>query len=179
MFYHQWESQNLVYSEFKDDEMLLAKSLFDKNACCQNVDPTFQVWPESEYLALIQKSAATKTAEDAEAFYLRKISTKSGEVIGYIQFEFNAPKHGTLWIPMLTISPEFQAKGYGVEIVESAIAQACRYMPIKEVGLNVYAENVRAFRFWYKQGFKEIRAFEPEMELGKEYHCLVLYRTTL
>ncbi|EGU61697.1 putative spermine/spermidine acetyltransferase BltD [Vibrio nigripulchritudo ATCC 27043] len=70
MFYHQWESENLVYSKFKDDEVLLAKSLFDKNACCQNVDPTFQVWPESEYLALIQKSAATKTAKDVEAFYL-------------------------------------------------------------------------------------------------------------
>ncbi|TOH27995.1 spermidine acetyltransferase, partial [Vibrio parahaemolyticus] len=33
-----------------------------------------------------------------------------------------------------------------------------------------------AFRFWYKQGFTQIRAFDRETEFGKEYNCLVLYR---
>ncbi|TON15615.1 spermidine acetyltransferase, partial [Vibrio parahaemolyticus] len=47
---------------------------------------------------------------------------------------------------------------------------------LQNVGLNVYAENISAFRFWYRQGFTQIRAFDQEIEFGKEYNCLVLYR---
>ncbi|MCR9806956.1 GNAT family N-acetyltransferase [Vibrio parahaemolyticus] len=90
--------------------------------------------------------------------------------------EFHAPSTGTLWLPMLTILPSYKGKGLGSEIVSSVIAVACDYAKLQNVGLNVYAENTSAFRFWYRQGFTQIRAFERETEFGKEYNCLVLYR---
>ena len=71
-------------------------------------------------------------------------------MVGYIQLEFHTPLTGTLWIPMLTILPSFKGKGLDTEIVSSVIAVACEYAKLQNVGLNVYAENISAFRFWYR-----------------------------
>ncbi|MGF1689608.1 GNAT family N-acetyltransferase, partial [Photobacterium japonica] len=70
----------------------------------------------------------------------------------------------------------YQNSGLGSEIVENVIYHVCKYTKIERVGLNVYAENIKAFKFWFKQGFTKIRAFEQETEFDKEYNCLVLYR---
>ncbi|EGQ7920032.1 GNAT family N-acetyltransferase [Vibrio parahaemolyticus] len=176
MLKRHWTSENLVFSEFANDEAHLAKSIFDSNSNVKVLDPTFREWPLAEYEKLVNESCRSKLPDDQEAFYLRKISTKKDEVVGYVQLEFHAPSDGTLWLPMLTILPSFKGKGLGSEIVSSVIAVAREYTKIQRLGLNVYVENIPAFRFWYKQGFTQIRAFEPEIELGKEYNCLVLYR---
>ncbi|TPA26654.1 N-acetyltransferase [Vibrio parahaemolyticus] len=172
----QWESKNLVFTEFSSDEVELAKSIFDSNLNVKTMDPTFREWSITEYEKLIAESNKSKLSDEQGAFYLRKISTKKGQVVGYIQMEFHAPSTGTLWLPMLTILPSFKGKGLGSEIVSSVIAVACEYANLQNVGLNVYAENISAFRFWYRQGFTQIRAFDKEIEFGKEYNCLVLYR---
>ncbi|EGS6764497.1 GNAT family N-acetyltransferase [Vibrio parahaemolyticus] len=176
MLIPQWESKNLVFTEFSRDEAQLAKSIFDSNLSVKAMDPTFRDWPLTEYEKLIAESNKSKLPDDKGAFYLRKISTKKGQVVGYIQMEFHAPSFGTLWLPMLTILPSFKGKSLGSEIVSSVIAVACEYTNLQRLGLNVYAENVAAFRFWYRQGFTQIRAFDQETEFDKEYNCLVLYR---
>lgn len=176
MLIPQWESKNLVFTEFSRDEAQLAKSIFDSNLNVKAMDPTFRDWPLTEYEKLIAESNKSKLPDDKGAFYLRKISTKKGQVVGYIQMEFHAPSFGTLWLPMLTILPSFKGKDLGSEIVSSVIAVACEYTNLQRLGLNVYAENVAAFRFWYRQGFTQIRAFDQETEFDKEYNCLVLYR---
>lgn len=176
MLKRKWHSENLIFSEFSSDEAQLSKSIFDSNLSVKAVDPTFQEWPLSEFAKLIDKSSVHKLPDEREAFYLRKISTREGDIVGYVQLEFNAPNTETLWLPMLIILPEYQRSGHGAEIVTSVIEMACSYTSVKRVGLNVYAENIQAFRFWYKQGFTQIRAFEQETEHGKEYNCLVLYR---
>ncbi|HHX8301638.1 TPA: GNAT family N-acetyltransferase [Vibrio diabolicus] len=176
MLIPQWESKNLVFTEFSRDDAQLAKSIFDSNLNVKAMDPTFRDWPLTEYEKLIAESNKSKLPDDKGAFYLRKISTKKGQVVGYIQMEFHAPSFGTLWLPMLTILPSFKGKGLGSEIVSSVIAVACEYTNLQRLGLNVYAENVAAFRFWYRQGFTQIRAFDQETEFDKEYNCLVLYR---
>lgn len=172
-----WESENLIFSEFSSVEAQHAKSIFDSNLKLKEYDPTFREWPLSEYDKLINESAQEKTPNELQAFYLRKISTLDGEAIGYIQLEINAPGKDTLWIPMLTILPHFQRKGFGSEIINSTIDTVRNYTSINHVGLNVYAENIKAFRFWYRQGFTDIRAFEPEKEFGQEYHCLALFKS--
>ena len=176
MLIPQWESNNLVFTEFLSDEAQLAKSIFDSNLNVKAMDPTFREWPLTEYEKLISESSKLKLPDEQGAFYLRKISTKNGQVVGYIQMEFHAPSFGTLWLPMLTILPSFKGKGLGSEIVSSAIAVACEYTNLQRLGLNIYAENIAAFRFWYRQGFTQIRAFDQETEFDKEYNCLVLYR---
>ncbi|TOG86451.1 spermidine acetyltransferase [Vibrio parahaemolyticus] len=176
MLIPQWESNNLVFSEFSSNEAQLAKSIFDSNLNVKAMDPTFRDWPLNEYEKLIAESNKSKLPNEQGAFYLRKISIKKGQVVGYIQMEFHAPSFGTLWLPMLTILPSFKGKGLGSEIVSSVIAVACEYTSLERLGLNVYAENIAAFRFWYRQGFTQIRAFDQETEFDKEYNCLVLYR---
>ncbi|TOO21840.1 spermidine acetyltransferase, partial [Vibrio parahaemolyticus] len=41
----QWESNNLVFTEFLSDEAQLAKSIFDSNLNVKAMDPTFRDWP--------------------------------------------------------------------------------------------------------------------------------------
>ncbi|WP_163372935.1 GNAT family N-acetyltransferase [Endozoicomonas acroporae] len=176
MFKNYWESDRLIFSEFSDDEAALAKYIFDKNSNIKVFDPTFRDWPLSVYEELIGKSKSHKSPDDIEAFYLRKITTKEHQEIGYIQIEINAPKIEMAWIPMLCIIPEHQGSGFGREIVESTIREISAYNKFKEVGLNVYAENIKAFRFWFHCGFNEIRGFEQEAALGHKHNCLVLYR---
>ncbi|MFW1471133.1 GNAT family N-acetyltransferase [Vibrio parahaemolyticus] len=176
MLIPQWESKNLVFTEFSRDEAQLAKSIFDSNLNVKAMDSTFRDWPLTEYEKLIAESNKSKLPDEQGAFYLRKISTKKGQVVGYIQMEFHVPSMGTLWLPMLTTLPIFKGKGLGSEIVSSVIAVACEYAKLQNVGLSVYAENTSAFRFWYRQGFTQIRAFDQETEFDKEYNYLVLYR---
>ena len=45
------------------------------------------------------------------------------------------------------------------------------------VETNVYAENLPAFGFWYRNGFDEILGFEPERVDGGLGHCLRLRRS--
>ncbi|RXJ72790.1 spermidine acetyltransferase [Veronia nyctiphanis] len=174
MLKKQWTSANLMFSEFEKSEADLAKSLFDQNREMVDVDPTFREWPLGEYDELISKSHEEKTPLTKEGFYLRKISTKDNVPIGYVQIEVNAPKPGVFFIPMLSIVPEYQGKNVGREVVESVIDTVTQYAEFTHVALNVYAENMAAFRFWYQQGFTQIKGFFPEFELGKKYHCLLL-----
>ncbi|TON12743.1 spermidine acetyltransferase, partial [Vibrio parahaemolyticus] len=45
----QWESKNLVFTEFSSDEAELAKSIFDSNLNVKAMDPTFREWSITEY----------------------------------------------------------------------------------------------------------------------------------
>ena len=170
-----WESKRLIFSTFDATQAELAKSLFDSNHQKVAYDHTFRDWPIAEYQALISKSALPKHPDDLEAFYLRKISTKEGEAIGYIQLELNFPYKGCLWIPMLCLIPDYQSRGLGKEAVDSVLDVALEYSPFDKAMLNVYVENTDAFRFWFKQGFNQIEQFDDtEHELGRDYHCIVL-----
>ncbi len=42
MLIPQWESKNLVFTEFSSDEAQLAKSIFDSNLNVKAMDPTFR-----------------------------------------------------------------------------------------------------------------------------------------
>ncbi|MGF1689328.1 GNAT family N-acetyltransferase, partial [Photobacterium japonica] len=108
-----WESESLVFSDFSVEESALAKSIFDSNRSVKDRDPTFREWPIKEFESLIHASAKTCSPTEKGAFYLKKISTKQGEVIGYIQLEINVPDQNTLWLPMLSILPKYQNSGLG------------------------------------------------------------------
>lgn len=72
MLKRHWTSENLVFSEFSNDEAHLAKSIFDSNSNVKVLDPTFREWPLAEYEKLINESCRSKLPDDQEAFYLRK-----------------------------------------------------------------------------------------------------------
>ncbi|MDN3649575.1 GNAT family N-acetyltransferase [Reinekea marina] len=176
MFKEKWESERLLFEPFKLNEAQVAKNIFSANSHLVNVDPTFREWPLSEYESLINKDLEPKDLSTPQAFILRKIVEKEGDVVGYLQLELNAPANEQCWIPMLVLSPNKQGLGYGTEILRSIVDLLSTYDRFNLLQLNVYAENKDSFRFWYNGGFNKIVAFEKEHENGREYNCLVLSR---
>ncbi|OOE42248.1 hypothetical protein BZG06_11510 [Salinivibrio kushneri] len=176
MFPATWRSKRLCFSAFEYSDAKRVKALFEQNQHLQYQDPTFKPWSLSTYQSLIADSAEKKAPDVEEAFYLRRIQTHDGKDIGYLQISLNAPDAQSVWLPMLTISPRYQKHGYGSEAVASVIDTVQAYGDYRRMGVNVYAENIHAFRFWYQQGFCRISHFEPEQDEGRDYHCLVLYR---
>jgi len=109
-------------------------------------------------------------------FFLRKISGATGKIIGYLQVEINAPVVGECWLPMLVFSPTIQSCGFGEEVVTSLLAELSQLPGLDSIGLNVYAENPRAMRFWYRNGFDLIVGIDAESAHGRQYNCITLRR---
>ncbi len=76
MLIPQWESKNLVFTEFSSDEAELAKSIFDSNLNVKAMDPTFREWSIIEYEKLIAESNKSKLSDEQGAFYLRKLAQR-------------------------------------------------------------------------------------------------------
>ncbi len=86
------------------------------------------------------------------------------------------PMHRVFGCPCSLFLQDIKKHGYGSEAVASVIETVQDYGDYRRMGVNVYAENIHAFRFWYQQGFCRMTHFEPEQDEGREYHCVVLYR---
>lgn len=170
-----WQSNNLRYTRFSPEEASQAKAVFDSNQNLKEKDPTFAVYPIDEFVQLIGRDR-TDTPGDSSLFYLRKIETLGGVLAGYFQVEIHAPEAGSCWLPMLVLRPEYQSIGYGRETVQSLISELHKIDHLERIGLNVYAENPSALRFWFQNGFTEIIGVDLETAHGRDYTCITLTR---
>ncbi|MEM8501453.1 MAG: GNAT family N-acetyltransferase [Pseudomonadota bacterium] len=150
------------------------KSIFEANQHLGKHDPTFTTYPLDEYQALMDRDGLQGDAGPNSQFFLRKISTASGRVIGYFQLEIHTPKDNVAWIPMLVLHPEDQRNGYGQEVAASVFHLLEKSKVISHIRLNVYAENLKAFEFWYRNGFSEIVWWSKENIDDRQFSCLVL-----
>lgn len=171
-----WKSDRLLFQPFEISEAEVAKDIFDSNNKLVSNDPTFCVWPLSEFETLIQRDLEKQVGNDECSFYLRKIINHNDETVGYFQLELNAPSAGICWLPMLVFKPDYQSSGYGKEVVNSILMELRKQNQFSHIKLNVYAENVNAFRFWFNNGFSDIEDFMKENQFGKDYNCLILSR---
>ena len=165
----EWETPEFEISRFSELDSGLVKEIFESNQSLRSLDPTFGIYPDSEYLDLILRDQAPD-----ETFCLRKIDSPKGETVGYFQLELHTPEPGVVWIPMLVLKPEIRGRGLGHRVMRSLFAELCSLGDFNFVRLNVYAENLRAFRFWYQQGFSKILGWEAEQIDGDDYQCLIL-----
>lgn len=170
-----WQSNNLRYTRFSPEEASQAKAVFDANQDLREKDPTFSVYPINEFIQLIGRDR-TDTPDDSPLFYLRRIETLGGVLAGYIQVEIDAPQAGSCWLPMLVLRPEYQSIGYGRETVQSLISELRTIDHLESIGLNVYAENPVALRFWFQNGFTDIIGVDLETAHGRDYTCITLTR---
>jgi RimJ/RimL family protein N-acetyltransferase len=77
---------------------------------------------------------------------------------------------------MFVLTPTSQGQGVGIEAVESLVSEVRINFDIQSIGLNVYAENKRALRFWFHCGWNEIMAIDIEESNNREYTCVTLIR---
>ena len=171
-----WQSNNLRYTRFSPEEASQAKAVFDANQDLRERDPTFAVYPIDEFVQLIGRDR-TDTPGDSPLFYLRRIETLGRVLAGYLQVEIDAPQAGSCWLPMLVLRPEYQSIGYGRETVQSLISELRTIDHLESIGLNVYAENPVALRFWFQNGFTKIVGVDLETAHGRPYTCITLTRT--
>ncbi|MBL4679427.1 MAG: GNAT family N-acetyltransferase [Pseudomonadales bacterium] len=151
------------------------KDLFESNSHLEKSDPTFGKYPFSEYEGLVAQDVTNNQECPGPKFYLRKISYE-GAAIGYLQFELDAPEKGQCWLPMLVLKPNNQSSGLGREAVSSLLEKISELGNYVGIGLNVYSENPKALRFWYKNGFDKIIGVDHETSNDKNYTCITLWR---
>lgn len=174
-----WSSDRLSFSRLEPSEFADIKSVFEANAPLRAVDPTFKRYPDQEYQGLIENDQTGAADTGKSTFFIRKICDETKTTVGYVQLEIHAPRRGVCWIPMLVFDPEVSARGYGREAMVSVEGVVSILGTVTEMMLNVYAQNTKAFRFWYRNGFDEICAWTRERDTDRDYDCLVLRKRLL
>ncbi len=176
-FPESWQSSRLSFEPFLESEVELMQGIFESHKNLRHLDPTFIEYSIQQYQDLIAADQTGVQCLRESTFFLRKIVEKStAEVVGYLQVELNAPSTGWAWVPMLVIIPEKQRLGFGKESVQAMISEINRTISPARIGLNVYASNISAFRFWFEMGFREISSWEIETVGKQRFDCLVLVR---
>lgn len=172
-----WTSNTLRYARPGLERAAELKRVFDSNIRLKDCDPTFDTYPLEEFAALIGRERSNTWHENSPQFFIRCIEDgANGVLLGYLQLEIHAPSPGRSWLPMLVLEDSTRGRGIGSEAVESVIAQLRSLGGITDIGLNVYAENVQALRFWFLHGFRHLTGVDLEESHGRTYTCITLTR---
>lgn len=113
----------------KSDDQAIIQIWFDASIISHN-------FIHKDFWVLEKKNVEEKYLPMAETF----VKEVNGNVVGFISLIDN-------YIGALFISPEHQGKGIGTELINKA--KSIR----KELGVEVYKDNQKAYRFYEKCGF--------------------------
>lgn len=95
-------------------------------------------------------SGATKLNYRLMCFF----SKETGMLLGFTDIYHGYPIHNTVWISLFVIDKQFRQQSYAREAMEG-IALACKTLGYEKIGIGVFLENHRAWKFWKSIGFKE------------------------
>jgi GNAT superfamily N-acetyltransferase len=170
-----WQTNRLEFTTFQRSEAVVAKTIYDGNSNLRKFDPHFGEYPLCNFQKLIENDCTGAPRNGNPLFFMRCISDiETKTPLGYFQFELDAAGLGQCWIPMFVLSPEAQEKGIGKEAVEGIIAKAKEIGDITSIGMNVYAENRRALKFWFHCGWRELLGIDLEEVDGRSYTRMTL-----
>ncbi|MTI80852.1 MAG: GNAT family N-acetyltransferase [Firmicutes bacterium] len=123
----------------KKDDQELVKIWYDASILAHNFVP-------SEFWASEKKNIQEKYLPMAETF----VKELDGKIVGFISLIDD-------YIGGLFVSPEYQGKGIGSELIKKA--KSLR----RELTVEVYKDNIRAQKFYKKSGFTIIsERIQPE-----------------
>ncbi len=171
-----WTTPRLAVAPFDPAEAPIAKRLFESALATRPRDPTFRAYPLEEYASMIRRSADTTGDIEARRFHLRRIALRDGTDVGYFLMETHVPEPGCLWVGMFVLHPEHRGRRIGQEAIHGLSVEAARH-GMTSIQLNVYAENLAAFRFWFRNGFDTILGLDVETAGRDTFHCLRLRRS--
>lgn len=170
-----WQSDRLKFSTFQSSDAKLAKTIYDANAHLRDYDPHFGDHPLSEFQTLIDSDRTGASRDGSTLFFIRCITDiETSRPVGYFQVELDAPGYRQSWLPMFVLRPEAQGLQIGKEAIKALINKVREIGDVDSMGLNVYAENRRALRFWFLCGWREIVGIDLEEVHGRQYTCVTL-----
>jgi diamine N-acetyltransferase len=106
-------------------------------------------------------------------YRLKSIFLKEkGVLIGFIDLYHGYPTDDTAWISLMVLDENFQGNGYAKEVMD-CIAQECRKIGFKKIGIGVYLKNWRALRFWTKIGFDKITGITGDENFGENTFAII------
>ncbi len=139
-----------------------------------------------DYCLLVDGEAASPTAgeevfrevppgKDAGDKFIFGILDEAGGLAGVLEGVRDYPEARTWWVGLLLLAPETRGHGVGREVVEG-FSQYVRAQGGTAVMLGVVEENVGAYRFWQRVGFRLVRHTEPRRFGSKTQRVSVLRR---
>lgn len=106
-------------------------------------------------------------------YRLKSIFLKENEVlIGFSDLYLGYPSDNTAWISLMVLDSHFRGNGYAKEAMD-AIAQECRVIGFKKIGIGVYLKNWPALKFWTTIGFDKITGISGDEDFGENAFAIV------
>ncbi|TYQ18387.1 UNVERIFIED_CONTAM: ribosomal protein S18 acetylase RimI-like enzyme [Acetivibrio alkalicellulosi] len=103
-----------------------------------------------------------------DEFFVGIYSCNLYKMIGVLKGKYINLDKRTLWIRLVIIESGFQRKGYGQKAVNLLINHFKSNKNIKSVCLAVAKDNIKAIKFWHKQGFEEMESLNSFLELSEK-----------
>lgn len=106
-------------------------------------------------------------------YRLKSIFLKENDaLIGFIDLYLGYPSENTAWISLMVLDTHFRGNGYAKEVMD-VIAQECRIIGFKNIGIGVYLKNWSALKFWTKIGFDKITGISGDKDFGENSFAIV------
>ena len=170
-----WQTERLHIADGVLDNTTRLMTIF--NACSHvgQRDPTFQIYPEEEFIGLVTKRVADGMGNGR--FQLQTIR-QNNELIGYFHGHHHHPHPQTLLISMFVLHPDYQKGGFGTEMV-AGLAQKAKAVGHHAIWLEVFLKNWPALRFWIKSGFTTIIDIDGAPQHDANAHASIVVAKTL
>lgn len=97
-------------------------------------------------------------------------------LVGVFDAFYDYPDEGIWYIGLILIAPDVRGSGLGDRIIETFARQAQR-AGARELQINVVEQNARAYAFWLRHGFVEMRRWRQRF--GERDSVFIRMRRTL
>ncbi|SJZ44618.1 Acetyltransferase (GNAT) family protein [Pilibacter termitis] len=145
-----------------------------------NFSKVFEIYSQNhDYFLLTQGSEATyeESIKDITALPpncdLKQKQyfclSQKNKIVAVVDVIESYPDPNTIWIGLLLIDKEQQGKNIGTKIVTGILSSA-KLSGYKTVQLGVITNNLKALKFWEKQGFRSFRHHENIVVMAKELY---------
>lgn len=153
-FSKQWDSQNILVRDADLEDADALQQLCEKSEYLRKWEGNGPIDPKYSEKVILEGDLPPNGKKEnfkIQAFYLKD----SNQLIGYMTYYLGFPEEDIIFLNFLFIDPDFQGKGYSVEIIDRFF-ELMQAIPYTRVRLLVKLKNWPAMRFWTKQKFTKI-----------------------
>lgn len=108
-----------------------------------------------------------RTENDINAWIMAALDP-SGNLVGHFLFRKADFLNDSIHIGFIIIDKQHRGKGYGKEMVESALKYAFEILKVKRVTLGVFENNASAHRCYLSKGFVDEKHIEGVFQFDDE-----------
>jgi len=160
-----------IVRRFKPADAAALQGLYERCTDYHEMHEGFATRPSAaaDELAMLPPG---RTLEDK---FSMGIYEPGGPLIGYLDIVRHYPATNEWWIGLLMLDPEARAKGLGARLFRATWNWVLS-QDGKAIYLAVLEENIRAERFWRRQGFEEVRRQAHTSETGNKISQVIVMK---